>query len=159
MEVFNSPSPDLSCEAREASTITPQVFSLFNGQGTYDRAIALAARLKKETKTRDEAIGKAFTLAYGRSPRAAELQACLAHWIAMKARHDGLSFTKWEAPKDVLREAVEENTGEKFKFTEKLHAYQDFVPDLKPADVDADTRALAEVCLVIFNANEFAYVY
>jgi mono/diheme cytochrome c family protein len=159
MEVFNSPSPDLSCEAREASTITPQVFSLFNGQGTYDRALALAARLKKETTSREEAVAKAFTLAYGRNPRTAELQACLAHWTTMKARHEALSFTKWEAPKDVLREAVEENTGEKFKFTEKLHAYQDFVPDLKPADVDADTRALAEVCLVIFNANEFAYVY
>jgi hypothetical protein len=58
-----------------------------------------------------------------------------------------------------VREAVEENTGEKFKFTEKLHAYHDFVPDLKPSDVDAETRALAEVCLVLFNSNEFAYVY
>ena len=35
----------------------------------------------------------------------------------------------------------------------------DFVPDLQPADVDARTRALADVCLVLFNSNEFAYVY
>jgi len=159
MEVFNEPSPELSCEAREASTITPQVFSLFNGMSTYDRAIAFAARLKQETKTREEALTKAFSLAYGRPPKPDELQACLTHWTAMKARHDKLAFPKTEAPKEVLREAVEENTGEKFRFTEKLHAYSDFVPDLKASDLDAETRALAEVCLVLFNSNEFAYLY
>ena len=58
-----------------------------------------------------------------------------------------------------MREAVEENTGEKFTFKEKLAAYQEFVPDLKLIDVEAETRGLAEVCLVLFNANEFAYVY
>jgi hypothetical protein len=54
---------------------------------------------------------------------------------------------------------VEENTGEKFSFTGKLHAYADFVPDLQPADVPKRTRALADVCLMLFNLNEFAYVY
>jgi hypothetical protein len=58
----------------------------------------------------------------------------------------------------VRRDAVEENTGEKFSFNEKLHAYAEFVPDLQPADVDARTRALADVCLVLLNSNEFAYV-
>jgi hypothetical protein len=159
MEVFNEPSPELSCEAREASTITPQVFSLFNGESTYDRAIALAVRLKKGTKTREEAIAKVFSLAYGRSAKLEELQACLTHWTAMKARHEKLVFPKTGAPKEVVREAVEENTGEKFRFTQKLHAYSDFVPDLKASDVDAETRALADVCLVLFNSNEFAYVY
>ena len=57
------------------------------------------------------------------------------------------------------REAVEENTGEKFSFNEKLETYAEFVPDLRPEDVDARTRALADVCLVLFNSNEFAYVY
>ena len=57
------------------------------------------------------------------------------------------------------RDAVEENTGEKFSFNEKLHAYAEFAPDLQPADVDARTRALADVCLVLLNSNEFAYVY
>jgi acetyl-CoA acetyltransferase len=30
---------------------------------------------------------------------------------------------------------------------------------LKPDDVDAETRALADLCLLLFNSNEFAYVY
>jgi hypothetical protein len=33
------------------------------------------------------------------------------------------------------------------------------VPDLQPTDVDARTRALAEICLVLLNSNEFSYVY
>jgi hypothetical protein len=33
------------------------------------------------------------------------------------------------------------------------------VPDRRPADVDAETRGLAEVCLVLLNSNEFAHVY
>ncbi|MEW6304293.1 MAG: PSD1 and planctomycete cytochrome C domain-containing protein [Verrucomicrobiota bacterium] len=159
MEVFNSPTPDLSCEAREASTVTPQVFSLFNGQGSYDRALALAARLKKETSSRHAALERAFNLAYGRKPSAQEVKACLAHWDAMTARHKTLKFEQPQLPKEVVREAVEENTGEKFVFSERLAAYDDFIPDLKPADADAETRGLAEVCLVLFNSNEFAYVY
>jgi hypothetical protein len=62
-------------------------------------------------------------------------------------------------PLEVLREAVEENTGENFVFAETLAANADFIPDLRPADCDARTRALAEVCLVLLNSNEFAYVY
>jgi mono/diheme cytochrome c family protein len=166
MEVFNSPSPDLSCEAREASTVTPQVFSLFNGQVTLDRAVAFAARLMKEVRgnsairnPQSATIERAFQLAYGRPPGAGELQACLDHWAAMTKRHQSLKLEKLAPPLEVVREAVEENTGEKFTFRERLHAYEEFVPDLKLADVDAESRGLAEVCLVLFNANEFAYVY
>jgi mono/diheme cytochrome c family protein len=159
MEVFNEPSPENSCEVRDASTGTPQVFSMFNSQFTYDRALVFAARLKRETNSREAAIDAAFQLAFGRSPSDAESQATLAHWTAMTARHEKLKFDKANYPREVIREAVEENTGEKFSFTEPLHVYNDFVPDLKPADADAATRGLAEVCLVLLNSNEFVYVY
>ncbi len=65
----------------------------------------------------------------------------------------------WKPPLEVRREAVEENTGEKFSFNETLHAYADFVPDLQPAAVPPHARALADVCLALLNSNEFAYVY
>jgi hypothetical protein len=61
-------------------------------------------------------------------------------------------------PLEVRREAVEENTGERFAFTERLRAAADFQPDLAPADVPLRTRALADVCLVLFNGNEFTHV-
>lgn len=159
MEVFNEPGPDLSCEARDTSTVTPQVFSLFNSTASLDRAVAFAVRLLGENRPPAATIDRAFHLAFGRPPAAAERAATLRHWETMTVRQATLTFARPEYPPQVVREAVEENTGEKFTFTEKLAAYDSFVPDRKPADVDARTRALADVCLVLLNANEFAYLY
>ena len=157
MEVFNEPGPDFSCEARDVSTVTPQVFSLFNGQASYDRALALANRVMKE-KPRD-VITRTFQLTYGRPPSADEKAACTAHWQAMQTQQSAIIFKQPQPPLSVKRDAVEENTGEKFSFQEKLPGYADFIPDLQPADVDAQTRALADVCLVLLNSNEFVYLY
>lgn len=159
MEVFNNPHPDLSCEARDESTVTPQVFSLFNSQISLDRAVAFAHRLSREFKETKSAIGAAFHLVYSRSPQPDELNACLQHYSAMLGRHNGRVIPRPVYPKEVLREAVEENTGEPFSFTQKLDMMQDFVPDKKYADVRPETRALAEVCLVLMNSNEFIYLY
>ncbi|MDP3071950.1 MAG: PSD1 and planctomycete cytochrome C domain-containing protein [Opitutaceae bacterium] len=158
MDVFNQPGPDFSCERREASTVTPQVFNLFNSAASHARALALAARAVKETKTDDDAIARCFALAFSRPPTTAERAACLAHWRAITAMIADDKPVVAAPVREVLREAVEENTGEKFAFLEKLHAYVDFVPDLQPAAVPLRTRALADVCLALLNANEFAYV-
>ena len=158
-EVFNAPAPDFSCENREASTVTPQVFSLFNGKASYERALALAHRAVREGGTDEGALRRCFQLAYGRLPDAEELRLCLAHWRAMEEHQKSLTRETPKPPLEVKREAVEENTGERFTFSERLEAYADFVPDLQPDAVDARTRALADVCLVLFNSNEFAYVY
>ena len=77
----------------------------------------------------------------------------------MTSRHSQLTFPRPTYPQEVIREAVDENTGENFQFVEPLEFYSDFVPDLKPSDVGPNLRGLAEVCLVILNSNEFAYVY
>jgi hypothetical protein len=98
------------------------------------------------------------TRALGRAPTAGESKACLAHWRAMTARHAKLTFPRTEYPKEITRVAVEENTGERFSFVEPLEMMADFVPDLQPAECPPDVRGLAEVCLVLFNTNEFAYV-
>jgi len=158
-EVFNAPAPDFSCERREASTITPQVFSLFNSQASHARSLALAVRVRKQATSDEEAVSLCFVLALGRPPTAGERTMCHAHWRQMMKRHAGTKppVRKW--PLEVRREAVEENTGEKFSFTEKLHACADFMPDVQAADCDARTRALADVCLALFNSNEFVYVY
>ena len=33
------------------------------------------------------------------------------------------------------------------------------MPDLKPWDVGHGTLAMGDLCLVLFNSNEFVYVY
>ena len=159
MEVFNAPSPDLSCEARDASTVTPQVFSIFNSEATLNRAVAFATRLLRETSSREQAITRAFDLAFGRAPAGDEMAEGLAHWDAMTARHAHVSVVKPAILREVVREAVEENTGEKFIFVEPLEVAADFVPDLHLSDVPVATRGLAELCLVLFNSNELSYVY
>ncbi len=158
-EVFNAPTPDFSCERREASTVTPQVFSLFNGQTTQSRALALANRAVRETKSDEQALTRIFVLTFSRQPSADELGISLAHWRDIEALLGGAPSPTQQPPLEVRRDAIEENTGEKFSFTETLHAYSDFVPDLQPAAVPAHTRALADVCLALLNSNEFAYVY
>ena len=159
MEVFDQPQPDLSCEARSASNIAPQVFSLLNSSNAQDRAIAFASRLRNTSSSIAEAIDLSFLHAYGRLPRRMERDACLAHHRRMLRHHQGIEIPRPEYPRVVLREAVEENTGVKFRFEEELLVYEDFVPDLKAADVSPETRALADICLMIFNSNEFAYIY
>jgi hypothetical protein len=76
----------------------------------------------------------------------------------MTLRHRSLKIQRPRVLREVVREAVEENTGERFTFTEVLHSAADFVPDRHPADVDPEVRGLMEVCLVLLNTNEFAYV-
>jgi mono/diheme cytochrome c family protein len=158
LDVFNAPVADSPCEARDVSTTAPQAFALFNAEATRARALAFATRLVAVTKTNDGAIAAAFHAAFGRTPTADERETCLKHWEKMTARHAGLNLAKPKRPTEVVREAVEENTGVSFRYTEPLDAAADFVPDPHPADADARTRGLMEVCLVLFNANEFAYL-
>ncbi len=160
METFNQPGPDKSCELRDMSNVTPQVFMLFNSQESYDRSLALANRLVAETSGDDEAaIQMAFQTVYGRPAEPEELDATLSHWRALTEQQKTASPKPLELPVTVERRANEENTGKVFSFTEKLFALEDYVPDLQGCEVDARTRALADVCLVLFNSNEFIYVY
>lgn len=159
MEVFNAPTPDFSCEHRDASTVTPQVFALFNSRTSQARALAFAARVRKEASGDEDAIRRCFQLAFGRPANQEEIAACLSHWHEMKQVQAKLKPPPAPPPREVRREAIEENTGERFSFLENLYSNADFIPDLQPADCDASTRALADVCLVLLNANEFAYVY
>lgn len=159
MEVFNQPSPDESCEARESSNVTPQVFSLFNGETTMKRSVATALDLLERNNGRKAAIIDLFQRAFGRAPSKEEIRLCLDHWKVMENRHAKLNLKSRALPLEVERTAVEEMSGASFRFTEVLFGYEDYVPDPGLADVDIETRALAEICLVVFNSNEFAYVY
>lgn len=162
LEAFNQPGPDKSCELRETSTVAPQALTLFNADEVQDRSLALAARLIKEagdSSVTDEAIVKhAFELALGRSPASNELKVCLAHWTQAAKEETGKQYEMTKISSTVKRTVMAEKTGEPYDFFEFMPAYENYVPDLQPAQTDARTRGLAHVCLVIFNLNEFAYI-
>ena len=159
LEVFNQPNSEVSCERRDETTITPQAFALFNGQFVHDRALALATRVKKTSDNRAAQIDLAFQFVYGRLPSNNEMAACRMHVESMTLYHRQHKPTPVKRPTSVRREMTEELTGAVNYWDEPLDLAKVFVPDVKPWDVDAETRGLAELCLVLMNSNEFLYVY
>ena len=159
LEVFNRPSADISCERRTPSTVTPQVFTLFNGQDSHDRALAMAQRIEKETSNTEQQVRQAIALAWNREATPDELQQSLQYLDTMLVYHRQNPPVAQSYPTHIERTMFEEMTGEEFTYTEHLDRYENYVPDTKPWDVEPDTRALANLCLVLFNANEFVYVY
>lgn len=158
LETFNQPGPDKSCELRETSTVAPQALTLLNSAEVQDRALAMAARLIKEGGSDKAVLERAYVRTLGRPPRSEELHACLAHWSAATKEESGRSYEAPSYSTEARRTVMAEKTGEPYDFIEIMPAYEKYVPDLQPADVDAKTRGLAQVCLVVFNLNEFAYL-
>ncbi len=158
LDVFNRPGSEISCERRDETTVTPQAFALFNGQFTHDRAIALAHKIKQETKSKPAAIDRIFQQIVLRAPESHERNLALKHVNEMQEYHQSKPPQKVALPTEVKREMIEELTGKSFSWTEKLDLNENYVQDLKPWDVDAETRALAELCLVLMNSNEFIYL-
>ena len=159
MATFNQPGFDKSCELRDSSNVTPQVFSLFNSEESADRALAFAVRILKEVRDDNEAVKRAFRLAFGRMPNNFEIDSALQLWKAALKEQAARNPVPRTYPTEILRTANEENTGQTFTFREKLFEYQDYEPDLQPHQVDARARGLADLCLALLNANEFLYVY
>jgi len=158
LEVFNIPIMNTSCERRDQSTVTPQVFALFNSRFTHDMALAMAKRLEDLSKNRDEQIEQTYRLALSRRPTAKELALCRAHVEKMIEHHRRFAPVREERPKKLVRSHVGELTGKRFEFVEDWDL-ENYEYNLHPADVSAETRALAELCLVLLNCNEFIYVY
>ena len=162
LEVFNKPGPDVSCERRETATIAPQAFTLMNSPIIHARALAFAARLEREKPgDLNLQIARAFQLTFQRQPSPGEMKACRDHIAKSLAHHQVTVPVKVEPPKYVIRQMVEEMTGLDFWWVEDLDIYSgnEYVPDLKPWDAKPRTRALAELCLVLFNSNEFVHIY
>lgn len=158
LEVFNRPGSETSCERRDETTVTPQAFALFNSQFVSNRALAFAVALERRGSTVAEQIETAFRLAYGRPPSVDERTACEAHRAEMLRHHRENPPKPTELPRTVRRHMVEELTGETVFWEEDLSALKTYQRDVMPWEVSAETRALAEVCLVLLNSNEFLYV-
>ncbi len=161
LEAFNQPGSDASCERRDQTTVTPQAFTLFHSESSLSRALAMAKRLKEFSPDDKQQIRQAFLLAYHREPTPKQLSRSLKHLSMMTTYHQSHPPKPVPPPRSIARHMVEEMTGEEFSWTEQLDIYANpkFVSDVKPCQVDAQTRALAEICLVLMNSNEFLYVY
>ncbi len=159
-ETFNQPGPDKSCELRETSTVAPQALTLLNSEEIQDRALALGNTLITSSKQQndDAILRSAFLRSLGRPPTADELKTCRDHWQHATAEEQNKTYPAKKYADTLQRTVMAEKTGEPYDFIEVMPVYRDYQPDLQPGEVDALTRGLAQVCLVIFNLNEFAYL-
>lgn len=159
LETFNQPNPNDSCDVRDAASVSPQAFTLMNSDVVTARSIAFALRVEREAKTVPEQVRRALQLAFGRLPTAREAKQLTAYVEEMQAYHEGVEAEKKSYPTRITRSLVEEFTGKPFEYEEILPVFEDYEADKQGADVSANTRALADLCLLLFNSNEFVYVY
>lgn len=160
LQTFNQPGFDKSCELRESSTVAPQALTLLNATEVHDRALALANQLVNQNNASDDrdVIRDVFRITLARDAEQSELDACLDRWQQATKDEVGKTFKPVDLPTEVTRTVMAEKTGEPYSFIEHMPAYESYVPDLQPNQVDARTRGLANVCLVLLNSNEFAYI-
>ena len=158
IETFDGANPDLSCERRESSTVPTQAFVLMNSELSHELALSAALRLEAEAETPGAAIRKAFELAYGRAPTREEFQAAQAHHRRLRARHEAKPAPPRTDPEPVLATISSELTGEHFQVLQPRDSVE-YEHNPHPSEAGPATRALADLALVLFNSNEFAYVY
>ena len=157
LEVFNRPGCDVSCEARDQTTVTPQAFALLNSEFMQHRSLAFATRLQKDFPSLETRLQAAFSRTYGRRATPNELDLCLKHFEDSIARHRHETLKPVALPTHVKRGMIEEFTGEMVYWDEKL-PLEDYQRDIMPWEVSPDVRELADVCLVLLNSNELLYV-
>lgn len=159
MQTFNQAGSELSCEDRENSTVVNQAFDLLNSRHTRVRSLVLADQITRENYNPANQIVAAYRRVLKRRPLASELNTSTTYLAEMKQYHDRHESTPFRLPAWVDREMHEEMTGLAFSFEEYLDIHDDYVYDLDEGNVSATNRAVADLIAVLFNTNEFLYVY
>ncbi|GAB5559685.1 MAG: PSD1 and planctomycete cytochrome C domain-containing protein [Synoicihabitans sp.] len=159
LEIFNQPNPNISCERRDVAAVSPQAFTMMNSDVVTDRSIAFANRLNEEVWLTSAKINRAFEIALNRKPTAEEKKRLMRYLKDMTSYHSEVEPDPVVYPTEITRSLVEEFSGSVFEYQEILPVFDNYVADFKATDVDAKTRALADICLLLFNTNEFTYLY
>jgi hypothetical protein len=130
-EAFDRPDANASCPRRNRSTIAPQSLLLLNSRLSLDAAQRLAGYVLAHAETADEQITLAFRRTLGRRPSEAELTDCrrfLTEQAALLSR-------------------------------ENRQASDLALPIPPVSDLDPHAAAaMTDLCLALFNTNEFVYL-
>ena len=133
LEAFDQPDTLNSCAARPISTFAPQALILMNSPFIHAQAKALAVTLARDAGgDADKQLDALYRRTTGRAPRATEQELATAF----------------------LKEQTE-TVRERLKTKQPIG----IDPDALPAGADpARVRALADLCVVLFNTHEFVYI-
>ena len=133
ISVFDGPNISESCDVREVTTVTPQVFALFNSKFAHQKSHAMAERILREVGTDPgRQVERAFQLALQRQPTEEE-----------KIR--GIKFLGVQT--DV--------PGTELSLTQA--AYTPESAEGLPSEGKTG-RSLSDFCLAMFNLNEFIFL-
>ena len=130
-----------------------------NSDEATSRSLEMALRLQKEAPTYRDQIELGYKLAYGSKPDSREMEMLARHYQDMLDYHREKKPEPTVYPTKITRSLVEEFSGEAFEYEEFLNQYVNYTPDPLPAAMDPATRSLADICLLFFNSNRFAFVY
>ena len=158
LDVFNGPSVNESTEERAATTVPTQVFALFNSQFVHDMALAFAARVEAAGGDTNAKLNRAFLYALNRLPREQERRSAVEFVRKRMADQGQRQPAAKSARVPLVRSITSELTGAEVRIEEDADPAH-YEENLQLRDVPAETRALAELALVLFNLNEFVYVY
>jgi hypothetical protein len=131
LEAFDQPDTLGSCAVRGVSTFAPQALILMNGPLAQEHSRRMAARLMATGTTPDEWITAAYRRALGRMPTADETKA-LTKFLAEQTKLIRANVAAGKPVGDT--------------------------PGLADTADPVVARALADLCLAVFNVNEFVYV-
>jgi hypothetical protein len=130
-EAFDFPDTHEPCARRSVTNTAPQALMLFNSELAVKPAQAMAGRLLREASTPEARVERAYRLAFGRPPDAAE-QALSLRFLREQAGHLRSRAARPEPLK---------------------------LPSGAPEGPDpAEGAALVDFCHALMNANEFLYV-
>ena len=139
LSAFDAPQPEPNCEVRNSSTVATQALVLMNSWFVQEQSLAFADRVKSEVgpDPRKQAA-RAWRLAYGTEPSAADVEELTAYLKAQAGRLKGRPAPRPPAPLA---------TGGKKP-----------PPPLPARKTDGATLALASLCQVLLESNRFLYV-
>jgi hypothetical protein len=132
LEAFDQPDTLNACAVRPVSTFAPQALILMNSPFVQEQGKAMAISLVRETADTDKQLNLLYTRAVGRVPNDAERK---------------LATTFLAEQTATVRE----------RLRAKLAVGIDATAIPVNADV-AHVRALADLCVVLFNTHEFVYI-
>ena len=158
MEVFHQPEASEACERRLQDLGTPQALSLLNSETMQRRSLALAAKVVSNHRQIKDQVNEAFARAVCRTPSDEESEHCIQYVQKMIDYHQSNHPEPNPYPTKLTRSLVEEFSGKAFEYDEHLPAYEHFQYDLQANEASPPIRALADLCLLLFNTNEFLVV-
>jgi len=135
LKVFDGADMDESCVVRGMTTVTPQVFALFNSEFSHLQSREMANRLLAEVgSSPHRQIERAFQLAFQRLPSNSEMEKSLAF----------------------LRESVFGSATD--SFLQGVGFAEAADPPGVVGQSSLEAGSLADLCLVLFNMNEFIFL-